>query len=90
MKNHLETITSTLARVIQGESTPSVKTQEFIDLVTALKAVASPAHIDEPNTRLVHQQIGLRALYLLLDHIGASMQSERALTMMRDNGEKPC
>lgn len=90
MKNHLEKVNAALAQFIQGESAPSFKSKEFADLVVAIKALTSPAYIREPHTRLVHEQIGLKALLLLLEHIDASMQSERALSMMRDNGEKPC
>ena len=90
MTKHLQTITAALSLAIKGEAAPSFKTQEFADLVGAIKALTGPALIGEPCTRLVHEQIGLKALLLLLEHIGASMQSERALSMMRGNGEETC
>lgn len=89
MNNHIETINVALSQAIYGEAVPSFKKREFTDLVDALKAFTSPAHIGEPHVRLAHQQIGLKALLLLLEHIGASMQSERALSVMRDKGNKP-
>jgi type III secretory pathway component EscV len=90
MKKHFETITLALAQIMQGESAPSFKSNEFTDLVGSIRALVNPSHISEPYTRLVHEQIGLKALLLLLEYMGSSMQSERALSMMRDKGEKPC
>lgn len=90
MANHLETITNGLVHAIQGECTPSFKSQEFLDLLGAVNALTCPTQIGAPETRLVHEQLGLKALHLLLDRMKASMQSERALAVMRNNGEKPC
>jgi len=90
MTTELDQITTALAQAMQGEPAPSFKSQEFLRLIGAVNALTNTDNIGEPLTRLVHEQIGLKALQLLLDRMSASMHSERAVAMMRDNGKKPC
>jgi hypothetical protein len=90
MATQLEVVTARLAQAIQGENVSSFKSREFLELLDAIKALTSATDISATHTRLVHEQLGLKALQLLLDRMMASMQSERALAMMRDSGEKPC
>lgn len=90
MTNDLDQITTALAQAIRGESAPSFRSQEFLALIDAVNALTGTDQIGAETTRRVHEQIGLKALQLLLNHLGASMHSERALSVMRDQGTNLC
>jgi hypothetical protein len=81
----LDQITTALEQAIQGEPAPSFNSPEFRQLVSAISSITGAA-----DNRLESRLIGRKALSLLLSRLNASMQSERAVAVMRDNGENLC
>lgn len=79
MNTPFEIITTALARALAGEPMPSFHSAEFRELVSAVNAVSCD--------HFLHERIGREVLLMLLGATQSSMQAERALAVMRGNGE---
>lgn len=79
-----QTIVTALSKTLAGEPLPHFGSAEFRELVKAITALTEPGNAHQ------HERIGRKAMYLMLEHAQASMQGERALALMRDNGGEVC
>lgn len=84
MTTETNMITNALAKAMCGDAAPSFTATEFQQLVTAIRAATVPG-----ADRAVCQAVGLRAMFLLLELLQASMQAERELAILRD-ASRPC
>jgi hypothetical protein len=90
MHSKIDTLAASLDKAIQGEPAPPFSSPEFRELLAAVTALNTVNQIGNPFAMLAHEQLGRIAMQLLLERLQASMQSERALAMMRDNGQNLC
>ena len=86
MKFNLEIVNDALAQVINDEPAPSFRSPEFADLVAAIRGISNQA-APEAHQRLLFEQIGRKAVLLLLDLLTASMGAERTVAIMRGDDE---
>lgn len=86
MKFNLEIVNEALAQAINNELAPSFRSPEFADLVAAICGISNQA-VPEAHQRLLFEQIGRKAVLLLLDRLTASMGTERTVAIMRGDGE---
>lgn len=81
MKNDLEICIDALTQAFGGNSVPSFRSQVFAETLAAANRLTA-----EPNSQtndFALKKIGLVAMGLLTAQLVASMQSERALSVMR-------
>ena len=81
MQHQIDTITDALAQALAGEPAPAFDTADFRETVKAIGVLTNPAFGPTPHGH--HMQA-------LVGRMRASMQSERALAVMRDNGQNLC
>lgn len=83
MKLNLEIVSGALEQVINDEPAPSFRSPEFADLIAAIRGISNEATTPEAHQRLLFEQIGRKAVLLLLDRLTASMGAERTVSIMR-------
>ena len=74
-----------LERAMLGDADPSLFANEFSSLVQSLASLS--AGNSDQRTRLSFELIGRRAAELLLDRLRSSMESERAIALMRSDNK---
>jgi hypothetical protein len=89
MNSNTETIRHALLQAFSGEPCPSFMSDEFAQTMKAIGEMTKPPGSGEPD-RSPASQIGLQAARLILDRLMTSMHAERALAVMRDDGNQPC
>ncbi len=81
MKNTNEVLSNAIAKAIAGELAPNFMTADFQELMQAVKT--------NPNTQEAFASIGRAAVMALLERLEASMQADRALSIMRVDNNLP-
>ena len=89
MKSNIETVNRAILQAFSGEPCPSFMSDEFAQTMKAIGEMTKPPGSGEPD-RSPASQIGLQAARLILDRLMTSMHAERALAVMRDDGNQPC
>ena len=79
----LQVILDALLPMADGSPAPSWKSANFKELLAATSLVA------QRGKPAAYEAIGRATLTVLLDRLSASMQSERALAIMRLDGAAP-
>ena len=88
MKNQVFLVTSAIEQAINGEAAPKFASEDFKELMSATTSIISVCGSD-PFKQALFESIGRRTVLALLDRLNVSMQSERALAIMRDDNIKP-
>ena len=89
MKSNIETVNRAILQAFSGEPCPSFKSDEFAQTMSAVAEMTKPPGNGELDRSPV-AQIGLQAARLILARLMTSMHAERALAVMRDDGNQPC
>lgn len=85
--DRLEAIGCALQSLIEGEPLPSLRTEEFSRVVSALSEIIGQA--DQARRRDDLERLGLRVSALLLNRLRDSMRAEREAALALMDAQRP-
>ena len=81
MNIHIETIISSINAIIEGQSLPSFRTDEFGILLKSITEISGEENTNYRSAEF--EEIGRRIIYLMLSRMSASINAEREILLIQ-------